>query len=260
VQAPASPHWDWPLQDWQAAPPRPHEALSVPGRQRLVGLPPWVSQQPAQVAGLQTHVVPVQVSPAVQRLPAMPPQAHWLLTQVLPPVQATQRVPARPQAALVRVVTHWPPSGEQHPVQVARLQTQVPLRQRKPLAHAGPLPHRQPASGVASQLLLVVALQVAHEPPSGPHTPASMVRMQVEPWQQPSVQVAKQPLQAPPTQVLPAEHAWHAPPPAPHAAAAVPGEQMPASVQQPEAQVVESHTQVPETQRAPAPQAAAPPH
>lgn len=56
------------------------------------------------------------------------------------PVQPTQLVPPTPQAFFAVPGSHRP-LVPQHPAQLAGSQTQLPLLQRWPAAHAWPMPH-----------------------------------------------------------------------------------------------------------------------
>jgi hypothetical protein len=147
-------------QFWQAPPPLPHIAGTVPGRQ----LDP--EQQP------EGHDVPSQThTPAMQREPAAQggpwPQAQAPAgvqrLEVLP--HLTQALPAMPQLPRARA-RHWFPEQQPSGHEFAS-QTQAPPKQRWPAVQAAPAPQAQTPVGV--QLSAVTGLQGKHTLPAVPH-------------------------------------------------------------------------------------------
>lgn len=161
--------------------------------------------------------------------------------------------PATPHSKSERdlqVVPSQQPSGQE-----SAPQPQMPPTHCCPAAHWGPLPHRHPP--VALQPSEAMVLQAAQAAPFGPQV-ASVRGLQVEPVQQPEVQEAAQPLQAPLVQVSVPGQPWHAVPAAPQIDAVFPGKQAPP--EQHPAQESASQTHIPLLQRCPGRQAAVPPH
>jgi hypothetical protein len=221
----------------QLAPPVPH-ALCDGRAHRLP-----VQQPLAQEVASQTH---------------LPPEQRWPLTHA-GPVPHAQAAVAEQLSALVGLqATHAPPPVPHAPSergvqllplqqllgQEVALQTHAPATHCWPLAHAGPEPQRHEPP---PQLSAVIALQATHAAPAVPHALVDG-ETQVEPVQQPpGHEVALQPAHAPPVQLWPGGHVWHALPPAPHEFVAVPGRQL-LPEQQPLAHEAGVHTQLPPTQ------------
>jgi hypothetical protein len=80
---------------------------------------------------------------------------------------AVHDAPPAPHAFTLGEVVQ--PAGEQQPLgQLVASHSQMPVRQWKPLGHAGPWPHRQPP---ALQLSAPTP-QATHAVPLAPHSPA----------------------------------------------------------------------------------------
>lgn len=261
----------WPA--LHTAPPVPQ--LQVPPRQRSAFAPHAVQALPAlphcAVLVLVTQVVPLQhpvghevasqrQMPPAQRWPAPhagpAPQRHWPPLQVLAVLpQATHVVPPPPHCDVEVLVTHVEPLQHPEGHEVAS-HTQVPDRQRWPVPHAAPPPHRQAPPRQVS----AVAPQLVQVTPLTPQADAELPATHDVPLQQPA-QVALSQTQVPPEQRWPTLHAappphrhcplvqrsasrvlqvLHALPDAPQSVVVVPPRQAPER-QHPEGHVVELH-------------------
>ncbi len=223
---------------------------------------PLAEQFSAKLGSQATHAAPpvpqLDNDGVLQVEPEQHPLAHVLAlhalavqapaAQIWPPPQAWQVAPPAPQDETLVPGTHVPPLVQQ-PEQDVESHTQTPPAQRWPVGQAAAVPHWQ-APLTAEQLSASVGSQALQAAPAVPQV-VNDGALQVAPEQQPSRQVvALHPLQAPPAQVWPPGHAWHAAPAEPQSPSLVPGKHAD-PVQQP-GQLVESHTQEPARHRWPA--------
>ncbi len=250
---------------WHIVPPLPHADVLVPASHVL----PW--QQPlAQLAVSHTHWPPEHTWPAAQAGPL--PQRH------APPAQLSaadwlhveHTAPEVPHAIVVLPGKHTLP-WQQPFAQLVASQTQLPLMQRWPAPHAGPVPQLHTPATQPSAF----RPHAPHAAPAVPHVDVVFPLWHAFAWQHPVGQLVASHTHWPATQRWPAtqlapapQRHWpiaqvsaptpqsrHAPPVGPQAAAAVPGMHWPL-MQQPDGQLVESHTHWAETHRWPAVHAA----
>jgi hypothetical protein len=139
------------------------------------------------------------------------------------------------------------PPLEQQPLgHESRSQMQVPLWQRRPMAHCEENPHRQLPKPL--QVSARVGSHVWHVPPSAPQLAAEVGLMQLLPLQHPVGQVVlSHPAHTWLLQAMLAPHIAQGAPPVPHSVLAVPALHW-VPLQQPVAQPVASHTQTPPEQ------------
>jgi len=160
-------------------------------------------------------------------------------------LQAKHGPPFIPQVSTLGSL-HW--SAAQHPLgQLVASQVQMPLAQRCPAAHAGPVPQVQRPSGEQASARL--GSQATHAAPTAPQLANDGV-LHASPAQQPVVHRSLHPLQAPASQVSPAGHVLQAPPPAPHAEGSLPRRQV-APEQHPSGQEVALHVDAASEEEAP---------
>jgi hypothetical protein len=147
------------------------------------------------------------------------PHWHAPLVQLSASVgaHAVHAPPALPQAAGllgVQVLDVQQPLG-----QLVPSHTHVPLLQRWPGLHAGPVPHLQ----LPAEQMSPVAPHDTHAAPERPHAVDAPEVLHVSPEQQPLGQLAAvQPLHTPPVHVCPAAQPSQTPPAAPHDAVVLP--------------------------------------
>lgn len=154
--------------------------------------------------------------------------------------------PGRPHAPTPAGVQT--PAMQQPVGQLVASQTHAPFEQRSPAPHGCDEPQRQLPPPV--QVSVFTGSQPTQAAPFFPHAVVLGVA-HVFPVQQPSGQlVALQPLQVPAAQGPPSQ-LWHAAPPAPQLADAVPERQVPSAEQHPE-QLAVSQTQLPPPSAVPA--------
>jgi len=154
----------------------------------------------------------------------------------------TQPLPSVPQLdsdAALHVAPEQQPVGHD-----AALHMHAPAEQTWPAEHGGADPHvHSPVDEHVSDLL---GSQAAHPAPLTPHV-ANADGLHVEPEQHPLAQfVALHPLHVPEdVQVCGLGHAWHAPPPLPHALVVLPIWQVLLASQQPVGHESESQMHLP---------------
>jgi hypothetical protein len=221
---------------WQT-PPHPSSAPQAVPEQ--LGVHPHVPLDPPP-----PHVKGEAHCPPAQHACPLPPHAPQLVPHVCPVLHEAQVVPPCPQAALLVPGSHVVP--EQHPVHDVGSHSHTPPAQCCPVAH-DPAAHVPPQPSSAPHAF---PLQSGAQPhrllcPPPPHVSGA-----------PQAPLAQQgcPLpphvpQSPVPHACPLEHAAHATPPVPHAAASVPGRQA-LPLQHPVHEVA-SQWQVPPTQRWP---------
>jgi hypothetical protein len=236
------------------------QALHVPddGEPQCWKLPCDISQvepevqQPVQpLVALHTQValapLPLQTVPAGQAAPVEPhAQAPLAQRFALVGLQVAQLPPPVVPQLLVSIVLWQAPEASQQPLghDVAS-QTQPPETQRWPAAQTlPPGPHEQP---LPTQRSASVPQATQAAPPVAQPTPGPGV-LQLEPAQQPPVQVTAQPAQAPLTQLSPEVHGVQLLPPLPHCVSDG-VTQLPVPSQQPLGHEVASQTQLPPEQR-----------
>lgn len=194
----------WPAgQVVQALPPPPHELALSPLRHAPA------AQQPLGHDVLsQTQVLATQRCPGVQLAP-LPHRQTPLAEQLSERAsQTTQLAPAVPQVATERVEQITPlqhPPGHDVPSQ-----TQRPLSQRWPPAHAADEPHAQVPS--AAQRFALPESQALQAPPLAPQLPTDGT-VHTLPEQQPVGHDMASHVHAPPAHRWPLPHAG----PLPHA-------------------------------------------
>jgi hypothetical protein len=194
---------------------------------------------------LQTQVPLEQTAPAPHAVPF--PHAQAPVTGSHPsasaPLQAIHAPPPVPQ--VLRDGTLQTPLAQQPFGQDWALQTHAPATHSVPALQAGLVLQRHSPDEV--QMLARVTSQVTHADPAVPQA-SRPAGEQVLPEQQPFAQLlAVQPLHTPPVQVWVPQF-WHAAPPLPQEALAVPATQV-VPEQQPFGHDVPSHTQAPPEQR-----------
>ena len=169
--------------------------------------------------------------------------------------QVAHICPGAPHAVVLSAVVQLVPL--QHPDgHEVTSHTQAPLTQCCPAAHGAPLPHWH---APLLQLSVRTESQAIHAIAPVPHEVTEGGETQVDPLQQPVVQVAAQPEHTPPVHDWPPGHCWQSSPPAPHAPAELPATHA-LFEQQPLGQETPSQMHRPPEQRCPPGHSAVEPH